>query len=418
LRALEDLSKENIGAWWVCGGHRLDHSTIGKFIQLHTDALSAEFFTTLAAWVVAQLQLRPGLATIDGTVVQAAASHWRAIKAEAAQLAAADAARAAAGAPQDEGLREAAAAAEAVAAVAAHRVAQRARQGKPIESVTVVPSEPEAVIQPRKDGPMRPAYKPTTIVHAAGVIVGQHVEPVSETAAVGTLLAQHLTVVGAAPTTLLMDAAFHNGPLLGTLAEQSIDVLCPSGKAMGNNDWQKPGARGRFAKHQFHYDPVTDVYHCPAGQILRCVGHGKDVMGRAYRRYGTDACVQCPVRQQCTTSRHGRSVKRYAGEEYKEAMALVLQQPRARAVYAQRMAIAEPVFAECRERFGLRRFHRRGLRAVRAEFAMYCIAFNIKKVLAHRAATFIVVLWTLRDPSDCSGVPQYGVAFMGVVHGR
>jgi transposase len=416
LRALEDLSKENIGALWVCGGHRLDHSTIGKFIQLHTDGLSTEFFTSLATWVVAQLHLRPGLAAIDGTVVQAAASHWQAIKAEAAQLAAAEAARAAARAPHDEPLQEAAATAAAVAAVAAHRVAQRQRQGKPTESVAVVPSEPEAVIQPRKDGTIRPAYKPTTMVHASGVIVGQHVDPASETVAVGPLLAQHATVFGAAPSTLLLDAAFHTGPLLGALAEQGIDVLCPSGKAMGDDDWEKPGRRGRFGKLQFRYDADTDEYHCPAGQRLRYADRGRDAMGRAYRRYRTGACADCALRAQCTTSRTGRRITRYADEEYKEAMALVLQQPRARAVYSQRMALAEPVYAECRERFGLRRFHRHGLRAVRAEFALYCIAFNIKKVLAHRAVIFIIVLWALPDRYCRSGAPLCGVAFMGVIH--
>jgi hypothetical protein len=29
-----------VGAWWSCGGHQPDHSTIGKFIQLHSVTLS------------------------------------------------------------------------------------------------------------------------------------------------------------------------------------------------------------------------------------------------------------------------------------------------------------------------------------------------------------------------------------------
>jgi hypothetical protein len=95
------------------------------------------------------------------------------------------------------------------------------------------------------------------------------------------------------------------------------------------------------------------------------------------------------MRAQCTTARHGRSIKRYAGDEYKEAMALVLLQPRAREVYGQRMPIAETVHAELRERFGLRRFHRRGLSGVRAEFGLYCIAFNLKRAL--RDTTVLVV---------------------------
>src|SRR5207249_11692882 len=65
----------------------------------------------VVGWVVQQLKLRAGVASIDGTVVESAGSHWQAIKAEAARLAAAAAQQAARAAPQDEGLQAAAAAA-------------------------------------------------------------------------------------------------------------------------------------------------------------------------------------------------------------------------------------------------------------------------------------------------------------------
>ena len=151
---------------------------------------------------------------------------------------------------------------------------------------------------------------------------------------------------------------------------------------MGADDWEKRGRKGRFAKSAFAYDEARDAYGCPGGQWLTSTDRGRDGQGREYRRYRTAACAACPLRGRCTGSAQGRSVKRYAGEEYKEAMALVLQQPRARAVYGRRMVIAERVHAELRERLGLRRFYRRGLGAVRAEFALYCIAFNLRRAPA------------------------------------
>jgi hypothetical protein len=218
------------------------------------------------------------------------------------------------------------------------------------------------------------------------------VDPSSETAAVQPLLEQHQEVFAQLPPTLLTDAGYHQGPLLGDLAEQGIDVLCPSGRAMGDDDWEKKGAKGRFAKTQFRYDEQRDAYVCPANEVLSYADRGNDGRGRRYRRYRTTACAHCPVRAQCTTGKQGRTIKRYAGDEYKEAMALVLLQPRARAVYGQRMPIAETVHAEFRERFGLRRFHRRGLRAVRAEFGLYCIAFNLKKALRETLVVIVVVV--------------------------
>jgi hypothetical protein len=247
--------------------------------------------------------------------------------------------------------------------------------------VAVVASEVEAVIQPRKDGVHRAGYKPSTLMHESGFILGQHVHPSSETASVAALLEQHEAIFSAGPSTLLMDAGYHTGALLGSLAEQEIDVLCPSGQTFkAQGPWTKRSPHKQIPKREFVYDPETDTYVCPEGQRMTYRGDGKD-RGLKYRLYGTDACGSCALRSQCTKSRRGREVKRYTGDEYKEAMDKVLEQPRAREMYKRRLTMAEPVFAELRERQGLRRFRRRGLRGARVEFALHCLALNLRKAL-------------------------------------
>ena len=151
LRDLERLSKLDVGAMWICGGHRIDHSTVGKFVQQHEELLSTEFFIAVTGWVVRELKLRPGLSSIDGTVIESAGSHWRAIRAEAAREQAEKAREAADAAPHDQDLESAARTATEVAAVAQERCARRQAQGKDTKTVAVVPSDLEAVIQPRKD---------------------------------------------------------------------------------------------------------------------------------------------------------------------------------------------------------------------------------------------------------------------------
>ena len=79
-------------------------------------------------------------------------------------------------------------------------------------------------------------------------------------------------------------------------------------------------------------------------------------------------------------------------------MAQMLTQPAARAKYRCRAAIVEPFFAELRERQGLKRFHRRGLKSVRVEFALHCIAFNLKKAVASLLASFSHKLCWLLQP--------------------
>lgn len=392
LRDLERLSQIDMGALWMCGGHRIDHSTISRFVLRHREMLSSKFFESVTAWVVREVGLRAGTSSIDGTVVESAGSHWRAIGAEAAARRAEQAQKEAEAEPEDVQLRESAAAAQHVADVARERCERREAQGKNSASVLIVPSDPDAVIQPRKDGAQRPGYKPTTLMHESGVIIGQYVHPSSETAAVAPLLEQHERIFAKGPVALLIDAGFHSGPLLRELVEREIDVLCPSGQAMGKEDWEKKGHPGLYAKSVFRYAEERNAYECPAGQWLSCVGKSRDGGGRDYRTYRTSACSQCALRAHCTKSKRGRSIKRYTGDEFKEAMGQVLEQPGARKLYRRRMAIAEPVHAEMRERFGLRRFQRRGLLGSRVEFALCCVAINLKKALTWRLKAVFFVL--------------------------
>jgi hypothetical protein len=429
LRELESLSAVNVGAWWICGGHQIDHSTIGKFVQMHDEVLGGEFFREFGRWLVGRLRLKPGVASIDGTVIEAAGSRWSALRQEAAKQIAEEANRDAARSPEDAELAQAAKQASAVLEEVEKRAAARAEQRKDTKTVAVIATEIEAVIQPRKDGVQRPGYKPSTLMHESGFILGQDVHPSSETASVAPLLEHHHAIFSEGPSTLLLDAGYHTGAMLEFLAEQEIDVLCPSGQTFKENGkWTKRSPHKKIPKREFAYDPETDTYVCPAGERGRYRGGGKERQGQEFRLYriDIDACGSCALRSQCTTSQRGREVKRHAGEEYKEAMEKILEQPGARKMYKRRLGMSEPVHAELRERQGLRRFRRRGLRGARVEFGLHCLALNLKKALRTGAFQALLsalsghgkrlyaflALWTAsKPPSANDGRFSAGLAF-------
>jgi Transposase DDE domain len=150
-------------------------------------------------------------------------------------------------------------------------------------------------------------------------------------------------------------------------------------------------------KQRFNYDAERDVYHCPAGRELIFFYQENDALGRYYREYWGRQCDGCPLRSQCTDSPRGRKLKRYDGEEFREQMASILRHPLARARYRRRQVIVEPCFAELRERQGLKRFRRRGLKAVRVEFALHCIAFNLKRATAEHLLLLIFYILLQND---------------------
>lgn len=364
LRGLEELAKRDVGAWWVCGGLHPDHSTIGAFVRRHEATLTEEFFVTLTGELCRKLKLAPGAAAGDGTVIEAAASHYRVLKAEAL-------AQAAAAAPEQPEL-------QAAAAVAVERLAAAKANGQEPGRVCLTPVEPEAVVQPLKNGANRPSYKPSVLANAARLIVGQHVHPSNEGAALPPMLKQHEALAGGPPTRILLDAGYHNQAVLTMCVDLDLDVLCPTGKA-DRGQWEKAAAGALFAKQAFRYDEDADVYRCPAGRELSRESAAVGPDGRHVQLYRGRHCATCPQRSACTKSAHGRTISRFDGDELKEALRLVMAQPPARAAYRQRKIMVEPVFAELRERQGLTRFHRRTLAGARVEFALHCLAYNLKR---------------------------------------
>lgn len=391
LRDLEDLAVRDVGAWWICGGRQPDHSTIGDFFERHREVLSEEFFVALVKDLVGRVKLPAGVVAGDGTVVEAAASHHRALTVEAAQQAAERARTRALAAPQDARRQQALAQTEKVAAVARARTERRQAKARPGGPALVAASEPEAVVQPRKDGARRPSYKGSILVHEKGLIVAQALHPCSETAVLEPMLDQHREIFTTEPASLLLDAGYNACEPLQMAVARNIDLLCPSGRS--DTNWERKSTE-IFGKNAFTYAAQQDVYHCPGGHSLRRIKTAVDRDQRAYRLYGGAPCANCALRQRCTRSRTGRTLNRYDGEEFKDAMAEVMRQPAARRKFRCRRIVERP-FAEFRMRHGFTRFHRRGPAGARLEFALHCIAFNLKWAVSHRGADSPVIFCAL-----------------------
>lgn len=386
LREVEELAVVDVGAWWICGGLQPDHSTIGDFMLRHQKQITREFFDTLVRDLVGRKGIKNATVAIDGTVIEAAASRFDLLSREAAEQAAGKARDACGQQPEaDPKLMRQAEHAEEVAHVAREREEKQASKGRKTQGGVVTPTEPDAVLQPCKDGRRRPSYKPSVLVHECGLIVAQTLEPSSETAAVPELFEQYQHAFGADPIRALFDAGYHTIDVLAEMGARNIDALCPSGNVQ-NGDWKRKGSNGKYAKVEFTYDAESDRYRCPAGEWLEPGKPYRDTSsGQEVRKFRTKRCKGCELRAQCTQGKDGRVIVRFKGEELKEMMEEVLSQPRARRQYRLRAQIVERVFAEIGWRQGLRRFHRRGRAGSALEFGLHCIAYNLKWALERGA---------------------------------
>ena len=384
LRELERLARVDLACMWGTGGILPDHSVIGRFLFRHKELLPQEFFETLTRDVVRETGGQCSDLSGDGTVVQAAATRYRLLSAEAAKLVAAEARHEAVESPQNADLQARATQSEAVAQVAQERAAARKANGGNATGAVVSPSEPDAVLQPLKDKSMAPSYKPSALANDQRVVVAHSVHASSEIQVLPGMIDQAERVGNGKVERLKLDAGYFAEDVLKLACEKDIQVLCPEGKATSDISFEKVG-KTKFAKNRFRYDEVSNTYTCPAGETLEpCRERSATAKYPGYVEYRTTACATCPLRERCTDSPQGRAVSRYRGDELREAQRIVMEHPKAREAYRARKAEIEPVFADLKGVQSLRRFRRRGLAKVQLEFALHVMAHNVRRMLILR----------------------------------
>ncbi len=136
-------------------------------------------------------------------------------------------------------------------------------------------------------------------------------------------------------------------------------------------------AKGRFVKQDFRYLAADDVYLCPAGEHL--VYHYTNVeKGLTLRRYWTNACQDCAIKDRCTTGKE-RRITRWEHEHVLEAVQRRLDEnPQA---MRQRRETVEHPFGTIKARMGATHFLMKRLNNVRTEMALSVLAYNLTRVM-------------------------------------
>lgn len=369
LRELERFTRGDLECMWVSGGITPDHSILGRFILRHDEELKGELFDAITETVLRRTGSGRARLAGDGTVLEAMSSRFALIKREALDAQRAALRAQAESKPEDTEVQAELTEIERACAVLDARPSAKA----------LVPGEPEAGLLKLKNGRgSRPAYQGAVLANEARVVVDGEVHSTSEQAALAPALDR---LEGTQTKELLLDAGFNTYEVLETALEKEISVLCPE---QAEDVRAEEGPR-LIPLREFRYVDDGDYYVCPAGERLdpwRRYAGNPATGQRAYVQYATRACRDCARRAQCTRGEF-RTIQRSVGQELKEAMRVVMAQPQAKRVFAQRKAMVEPVFAHLRERQGLNRFRRRGLAGVRLEFRLHLMAYNLGRALAY-----------------------------------
>ncbi|MCH3583738.1 transposase, partial [Enterococcus faecium] len=144
-----------------------------------------------------------------------------------------------------------------------------------------------------------------------------------------------------------------------------------------------------LSKNEFLYDEYFDCYICPQDQMLAF----STVTREGYREYKSNPkeCVNCPLLNQCTKSKnHQRVITRHVWGDLMDEVEHLRLTDLNKSIYKKRKQTIERIFADAKEKHGMRWTKYRGLEKVATHTMLVFAAMNLKKL-----ATW---LWKGKEP--------------------
>lgn len=149
------------------------------------------------------------------------------------------------------------------------------------------------------------------------------------------------------------------------------------------------GKKGLISKNQFLYDKYYDCYICPQDQMLKF----STVTHEGYREYKSNPkeCACCQLLEECTKSKnHQRVITRHVWGDLMDEVEHLRLTDVNKAIYKKRKEMIERIFADAKEKHGMRWTKYRGLEKVATHTMLVFATMNLKKL-----ATW---LWKGRRP--------------------
>jgi len=193
---------------------------------------------------------------------------------------------------------------------------------------------------------------------------------------------------------LVADSNYHSPTNLNKCEDEHLDAYIPDTNFRRRDPrfatqkrW-RPHSGKLFTLDDFYRDESTDAYVCPQGKTLKREVKQFIKDGIVYRRYVADAqdCKRCQLRGRCLRGTQSKRrhlnvpIGHVSGNLTKE-MAEKIDTHQGRSIYHQRLAIAEPVFANIRYLKRLDRFMLRSKVKGTIQWLLSCMVHNIGKIV-------------------------------------
>jgi hypothetical protein len=175
------------------------------------------------------------------------------------------------------------------------------------------------------------------------------------------------------PDIICCDAGYVSAYLAYQIQKYFINFLVPYVRPKGREQL--------FGKKQFEYYIETDSYLCPGRKELLPWNITKD--GIIEYKIHKDECGECPHKQVCIKQYAFKTIRRHLYEDCLDQARAYRLTPEGKEIYKLRKEPIERVFAEGKEKHGLRFTRFKGLQKNTDMRALLYACLNLKKLANH-----------------------------------
>lgn len=174
-----------------------------------------------------------------------------------------------------------------------------------------------------------------------------------------------------------LDAGYASAPIARGLEDRDI---------LGVTGYLRPSGRnGMLPKRAFAFDPDTDAYRCPEGQIIPYATTDRN--GFRHCKSDPARCRDCPLLASCTSNAQAqKTVTRHVWAGARERVDAHRLTDWGKRLYARRKETVERSFADAKQLFGHRYARFRSRAKVQTQALLAATAQSIKKIA--------MALWT------------------------
>lgn len=248
------------------------------------------------------------------------------------------------------------------------------KQLKDTGETQVSASDPESRQMIVRNNITEVAYNVQSTVDAKNHIpIDFKVTNTNDSKAMGNMLQRAKSIIGNNGFTALYDKGYHTGSEFDIADSMDIDVLV----AIPTVAAQAPDPAYNVAN--FTYVKQGDHYLCPEGQKLTTPGTWHKAKTYLFKRYTTKACMQCPVKNQCTKAKYGKGVQR---SQYAELIDKNKQRiENNKEYYRQRQAIVEHPYGTIKRQWGFSYIMTKKYRQrAAADMGLIFTAYNLRRI--------------------------------------